>query len=218
MHVHKGDLILDGRRKAVPYAVYVATEDIMANPPADISLGGECAYYYYLQNIDSIQKKFDIEIPESAKEVFYNALYIECFSALELFLSDYVLCKVFSSDEYYAKAQSFLKRISKKQDCTEALVKESDITEKKIRDYFTSTFVFHQFKKAKCLFDYLGLKYPVGCDKDLQEFLYRRNNIVHRFSISNLDRMQVTYAAKADIEELLSSCNSFVSNIINLNS
>ena len=50
--------------------------------------------------------------------------------------------------------------------------------------------------------------------EDLKPFLYKRNNIVHRYSFSNIDRMSVCIITKNDIQDLINATNMFVDKLI----
>lgn len=210
-HSYEGNLVFDQNRKAVPYAYYVAHKGIQVIPPADMFMSGGgagAAYNYFLDHIESIRQKTQITVDDSIKDSYYNSLFIECFSAFELFLSDYVLCMIFTTETCFDKAVSYFKRV------TEASKEyNEDELENKIRDYFTSTFVFHKFDKIKELFESLDLTYPSN-DNELRKLLYKRNNIVHRFSFSNIDRMKITNASLEDVLSILSEIDKFTSEII----
>lgn len=210
-HSYDGNLIFDQNRKAVPYAFYVAHKGVQVIPPADMYVSGggaASAYNYFLDHIDSIKQKAQISIDDSIKDTYYNSLFIECFSAFELFLSDYVLCMIFTTETHFDRAVSYFKKEAES-------IKDynSDELENKIRNYFTSNFVFHKFDKIKELFEILGLVYPED-DKGLRNLLHKRNNIVHRFAVSNTDRMTVTNASIEDVNTLISEIENFTSLVI----
>lgn len=210
-HSYEGNLVFDQNRKAVPYAYYVARKGIQVIPPADMYMsegGAGPAYNYFLDHIESIKQKAQIPVDDSIKDTYYNSLFIECFSALELFISDFVLCMIFTTETYFDRAVSYFKRETETSN-----EYDEDELETKIRNYFTSNFVFHKFDKIKELFESLDLTYPNN-DKELRTFLYKRNNIVHRFAFSNIDRMKVTNASLEDVLSLLREIDRFTSEII----
>lgn len=114
-HKYEGNLVFDKDRKAVPYALYVAHKGIQCEPHAEIAVfgsGGGPAYYYFRDHMNSIKQKAETPVDDSIKDTYYNALFIECFSALELFLSDFVLCSVFTSETCFKKAVTYLLGLS----------------------------------------------------------------------------------------------------------
>lgn len=106
-HSIKGNLVLDKNKRAVPYAIYYAKKGIQVVDSADISAFGSGpgpAFAYYKDNINRLLRKIDYYLPEEKQSSLFNYLYIESFSILELFLSDYTLCLCFQSDVFFERA------------------------------------------------------------------------------------------------------------------
>lgn len=216
---YTGNLFLDSKRKAVPYAIYVAHNDIQCTEKSDIAVhfdGGSSAFYYLKENMDEIKEKLTVAEQNTSNyalnSTLYNALLIECYSSLELFLSDFVLGKVFISEDRFIKARNYCL-----QGTLDNNTLSADLIIKKIRDYFTASFVFHRLDKTKKLFNALDLIYPNSGD-DLKSYLHLRNNIVHRYSISNIDRMTITNASREDVYKIIIAIERFSQNILSLNS
>lgn len=75
--------------------------------------------------------------------------------------------------------------------------------------------VFHQFEKVRKIYEsILGFKLPNT--KELNNMIHRRNNIVHRYAITNIDRMRVCDASYDDITHLLNIVVQFVGQIKNI--
>lgn len=217
-HSYTGNLFLDAKRKAVPYAIYVAHNDIQCCENSDVVChldGGSSALYYLNDNLEGIKEKLTTAKQEhlnnSLLSTFYNALLIECYSSLELFLSDFVLGKVFTSEDKFIKAQNYCQ---KKKQTSVNLSVDSIVT--RIRNFFTGSFIFHRLDKTKELFRALDLLYPDN-DNNIRKFLHLRNNIVHRVSISNIDRMRVTNASEEDVSTLVNAVEQFSQEILTVN-
>lgn len=222
-HSVKGNLVLDKNKRAVPYAIYYAKKGIQVVDSADISAfdsGPGSAFAYYKDNINKLLQKVEYLLPEEIQSSLFNSLYIECFSILELFLSDYTLCLCFQSDVFFKRAITYINGKDKeRRSCKEdhgvapTINRKGKSLELKVRNYFTSTMVFHRFDEVKELFEALEITCP--STDTLKVMLYRRNNIVHRNAFANVDGMQKTNATKNDVLELVQASDTFVDCLMN---
>ena len=109
-HAIRGDLILDKKTRAVPYATYYAkgsvgiAEDAFPGTDLAFSSGFYPAFAYFKEYIAEIRTALEIHVHDEARILYYNGLYLSAFSVLELFLCDFLLCGVFFKEEYYEKA------------------------------------------------------------------------------------------------------------------
>lgn len=205
-HTVNSNLLLNENIRAVPYAVYFTTKGISANSTGDISAypGYGAALEYYKENISKITNLLKLNVPKEMEETWYNGLYTDVFSILELFLSDFILCMIYSNETVYDNAVRFYQTTSNSN--------PSDL-ERNVHNFFFKGVVYHQFDKVKKIFKkILAIEFPEH--KELSKFLHKRNNIVHRFSLSNKDRMRMTNSTSEDVTRLTDISNSFVDNLI----
>lgn len=210
-HSVKSNLVLNATKRAVPYAIYYTKKGIVATSTGDVAAWPGCgaALGYYRDNIATVQRQLNnLSISEDLVQPLYNGLFTDVFSILELFLSDVILCVIYSDEKAFNKAVDYYKL--EKLRNTQVSVTE---IEKRMHKFFFDEVVYHKFKLVDKLFkEIIGIELP-ECD-DLSRFLHKRNNIVHRCSLSNIDRMQVTVVLKNDIEELIDASNKFTDQII----
>lgn len=205
LHAITGDLILNKQKRAVPYAMYVASGSVgiddEACPGTDLvcSPGFYPAFAYFKEYITEIHAALKCPVRDEIKDLYYNGLYISAFSILELFLCDFLLCGVFSCEKYYERAMAVLK-------ITDS-VDQSEV-EKTIKDKVYNT-VFHRFDDIKTLFT-RTFDFGFPDYQELKKRIYRRHNIVHRFSLSNWDRMTVCEASHDDVASLIETIILFV--------
>lgn len=209
-HSVKGNLILDTTKRAVPYAIYYTEKGIAANS-GDIAAwpGYGAAVGYYEDNIAIVQKQLnDSSISKDLIQPLYRGLFTDIFSILELFLSDIILCIIYSDENVFDKAVEYytLNKLGDKQ------LNVAEI-EKRMHKFFFDEVVYHKFNVVDKLYqEIIGVKLP-GYDS-LEKYLHKRNNIVHRYSLSNKDRMLVTNIAKEDIEGLIEASNKFTDQLV----
>lgn len=197
-HSVHSDLILNESRRAVPYAVYLAEKDISVEGPGDISaaISYHAALMYYKENIDKISQLLKCNLPKEIEQTVFYGFYTEVFSLLELFLSDFILCMIYSDETIYEKAVHYYKTSNK---CKNEVLE----IEKKVHHFFFNGVVYHQFDRVKKIFiKLLGIEFPDATE--LSKLLHKRNNIVHRFSFSNIDRMTMIEITMKDIVSLVS--------------
>ena len=229
-HTVKGNLVLSKNKRAIPYAIYVTHGPIYLkeNTNADIGVypGVGAAYEAYKENILRINTVLNKEWKENISEIMGNALYIEVFSTLELFLSDFILCKIYKDNDIFNRAVRFYQsqeteknnrecdvhKRSKSQSNKTLDVKE---IEYRVHKFFFDGVVYHNFDKIKSMFKKV-LSVELPDTKELKSLLHKRNNIVHRASLSNTDRMTLTTASKDDVKKLIKATNIFVSDLVSL--
>ena len=211
IHSVKGNLILDENRRAVPYAIYCTKKGIRATKNSDIVAFPGCgaSLSYFKENIAKIKAQLDVEIPQDVKDAFYKGLFTDVFSSLELFLSDFILCIIYSDIKSYKRAIEYY-RLNRKKNKTE---KNTVKIEKNMHKFFFDEVVYHAFDKVETMFKNI-LNIDIPDTKELKSWLHKRNNIVHRYSFSNIDRMSVCTISKDDVESLLDISNSFVERLI----
>jgi len=211
-HTVNSDLLLNEKLRAVPYAVYYTQKGIAAKSTGDIAAypGYGAAWEYYKENISKISNLLKLNVPKEVEQTFYNGLYTDVFSILELFLSDFILCMIYSNETVYDNAVQYYKDYKTEQGCD--VNKISDI-ERNVHDFFFEGVVYHRFDKVEQMFkQILEIDFPKY--KKLSDYLHRRNNIVHRFSLSNRDRMRMTNSTVEDVTKLIYTSNSFVDSLI----
>lgn len=211
-HTIKSDLILDKHIRAVPYAIYYTEKGIKSdsnsNAPITVCPGYGAALLYFKENLAEIQKLLDTNIDSHIEENFYRGLFIDVFSTLELFLSDVILCLIYHKDKVYENAIERFK--VKKSKNFQTLNKE---IEKEVHNYFFKEIVYHKFDTIDSMFkDLLNVSIPDYTN--LSKYLHKRNNIVHRYSLSNIDRMRVTIINKKVVQDLINTTDDFVDKLI----
>lgn len=205
LHAITGDLILNKQKRAVPYAMYVASGSVgiddEACPGTDLvcSPGFYPAFAYFKEYITEIHTALQCPVRDEIRDLYYNGLYISAFSILELFLCDFLLCGVFSCEKYYERALAAL-------DVTGDF--DQFEVEKALKDKVYKT-VFHRFDDIKTLF-IRTFDFGFPDYQELKKRIFRRHIIVHRFSLSNLDRMTVCDASHDDVASLVEAIILFV--------
>ena len=79
--------------------------------------------------------------------------------------------------------------------------------------FFFDEVVYHRFDEVEKMCKEI-LQVEMPDTKDLKRFLHKRNNIVRRYSFSNIDRMSVCVISKNDIQCLIETSNVFVNKLI----
>lgn len=209
-HTVKSDLILTEKRRAVPYASYFTEKGIAVNlDSADkfyFCRGCGAALGYYRDNIRNISSQLKCDIPKEIEQTFFHGLFTDIFSTLELFLSDFILCMIYTNETVYDKAVLYYKTSKQTQN-------EVSEIEKKVHNFFFNGIVYHKFDKVKDIYtQLLDIEFPDT--EGLRNFLHKRNNIVHRFSFSNIDRMEIITITKKTIEDLIKEMNLFVNKLV----
>lgn len=204
-----GDLVLNENRRAVPYAIYCTEKGIGATSEGDIycARGYMPAWEYYKENIETISAQLIYEIPNGVARTFYQGLFMETFSVLELFLSDFILCIIYSNEMVFKRAIEYFKN-EKNVEYNNSLK-----IERNMHNFFFREVVYHRFDDIRKMFNTIAkIDFPDYIK--LKGFLHKRNNIVHRFSYSNEDRMLLTIINSEDVSELIKYSNKFVSQLI----
>lgn len=199
-HSVVGDLLLDKSRRAVPYAHYVAygSVGLQEGAGADVGLsccnGFDAAFSYFEDYIEEIRRAVAFPIDEKVSNLYFNGLYIEAFSILELFLCDFLMCGVFSEEDYYNRAMNKLWVVERL---------DQYAVEMRIKNVIYHK-VFHKFSEIEALFSGIfDFGFPDWTE--LEKRIHRRHNIVHRYALSNIDRMTVCDATYDDVQDLILS-------------
>lgn len=209
-HTVKGDLILNDNRRSVPYAVYCGEKGIHSTSGGAVCSwsGYGAALEYYKENIAKISNQLNVEIAGDISQILYRGLFTDVFSTLELFLSDFMLCLIYTNEEIFEKAKVFF--CTKKNESGQNVVRD---IESKMHKFFFDEVVYHRFDEVEKMCKEI-LQVEMPDTKDLKRFLHKRNNIVHRYSFSNIDRMSVCVISKNDIQCLIETSNVFVNKLI----
>ena len=206
-HSFSSDLRLNKTRRAVPYALYYSIGGTgVRSDCSDAGLtcapGFFPAFAYLEENLNDIEDALSVPVQVPLRRFLYNGLYVSTFSALELFLSDCLLCGVFSDDFSFSRAVSFF-QLGEVVDPLQVENAVRNETEKKI---------FHRFDHVKKMYkDILGKDLPDT--ESLKEKIHKRHNIVHRCSLSNIDRMTVCDATEEDVHSLIETVAEFASDL-----
>lgn len=213
-HTVNSNLILSECLRAVPYATYFTEKGIavpMENGDKFFCYPGfGAAVGYYKDNISKISSQLKCEIPKEIEQTFFHGLFTDIFSILELFLSDFILCMIYTNETIYDKAVLYYKASDKASKKAKNEVSE---IEKKVHNFFFNEIVYHKFDKVKDIYtQLLDIRFPDT--EGLRNFLHKRNNIVHRFSFSNIDRMKIISITKDTIGDLIKEMNLFVDRLI----
>lgn len=199
-----GDLVLDQSTAVLPYASYCATKDVVDNSQCRSSVNINS---WSERNKDIINKA-NIEIPEECKQHYYNGLFLSLCSSFELAVMDFLLMKITSVQKCYDNAVKYwlLKTDAKHQD------KDYDKYFIPIIKYYTNSVVYHRFRETQQIYkDILDIDLPDFIK--VEKAFKKRNNIVHRYSISNLDRITITNATQADIIDLEQEIGRFLTSL-----
>ena len=191
-------MILNKKKRAVPYAIYIANgsiglKDKTSQSAELICMPGFSPALAYLDDyLKEIESYISMRIPSGVVTPFLNGLFVSTFSILELFLSDFLLCGVFSDEENYLRASSV---------CCRKIGVSALEMENTIRRVISSK-VFHRLDDIALLFrSVLEISFP---DTDqLKRLVHKRHNIVHRYVLSSIDRMTVCDAKEDDIIRLI---------------
>lgn len=199
-----GDLVLDETTAVLPYASYVAMKDISVNslcrPSINVNSWSE-------RNKD-ILNKANIEIPEVCKQHYYNGLFLSLCSSFELAVMDILLMKITTVQKYYDKAVKYWLLKTK----VKHLKMNNDKYFISVIKYFTNTVVYHRFGETQQIYkDILDIDLPNF--SQIETAFRKRNNIVHRYSISNLDRITITNASYIDIVNLEKDVGQFLNSL-----
>lgn len=199
-----GDLVLDESTAVLPYASYVAMGDIAVSASCRPSINVNS----WRERNKDILTKADIEIPGVCKQHYYNGLFLSLCSSFELAIMDILLMKITSVQKYYYNAVKYW--LFK----TDAKHNGNDYDKYFIQiiKYYTNSVVYHRFVEIQQIYkDILDVDFP---DIEIIEKAFRkRNNIVHRYSISNLDRITITNATYTDVISLEQEINKFLTSL-----
>lgn len=201
----RDNLVLNDKKRAVPYAIYYAANSVSISNEGDLKAapGYMAAYCYYKDAMYSITSKLKVEVPAIIEQSTYRGLFMDVFSILELFLSDLILCLIYSDIETFKKAKVFFQ--SKKKRIADLEIE--------MHNFFFKGVIYHRFRDVRDIYkEIVGIDIPDYCK--LGRFLEIRNNIVHRYSFSNKDRMTVDVVSTSNIKELIKTSDVFVFDLI----
>lgn len=141
----------------------------------------------------------DVFFDKKLRAVPYAIYVANGSSVLELFLCDFLMCGVFFKEAYYLNALRVL-NVGENSD--------QYVVEEKIKDVVFHK-VFHRFKEIEELFrGIFDFDFPDW--SELNKRIFRRHNIVHRYALSNIDRMTVCDATTHDVKDLINTIVVFV--------
>lgn len=209
--VVEGNLFLSEKRRYIPYATYLIHGDEIFDERAEtgeswIGDGVTASCLYWKESVERMKEKVLIEVPPLCRDTFYNGLFVECFSALELLLSNIVFSLIYSKQLFFDRAVQYWGRKSDKP------IQTNDDLEYCVHEFF-ATRVYHQFDVINALFKAL-FNFYLPDYAALDNHLHRRNNIVHRHSISNLDWMTEINASPEDVADLIKCSVQFGDELV----
>ena len=201
------DLALSKNLRAIPYAIYYTKNGIEACKGDLASCGNGCcgAYTYFTEHIGHVKKCLSFSVPTEISNSFYNGLYVEITSIIELFLCDALMSCIYSNEQCFKKAEEYYLLHSEKK-------KDSPNDNIHLYNYFQKNFVYHRYNKVKLLFETI-VEITFPSFKEVKTFLNRRDNIVHRFALAGNSRMEVTNADKSILEEYLIVAEKFANSL-----
>lgn len=206
----EGDLILTDKMKAIPYALYYTEKGIVVYNNADSYIGGgyNTSFCYYNDSINYIHSILDKTIDSNAlSEIVYRSLFIDLWSILELLLCDLLLCMMYIYDDVHDLARKYYIR-----KITHGNKTEIKNLAKAEREYFFDKIVYHRFGEVGRMYkNILGVDMPNIAD--VASYIHTRHNIVHRHSLSNIDRMQVSTISRDDVNKFLNDIENFVKEL-----
>lgn len=205
-----GDLILTNKKKAIPYAGYYTDKGICVYEGAQLYAASKyyAAFYYYRDNIAYIRSILNKKIDsEDLEELICKSLFIDLWSALELLLCDLLMCMIYIYDDVHCIATDYYVRKIASPD----KAKTEDIDDAE-REYFFDKIVYHRFSEVGKMYkEILGIKFPKF--NGVRSYIHKRHNIVHRHSLSNLDRMSITVVSREDVEGFMNEVENFVNEL-----
>lgn len=163
------------------------------------------SYLYWEESIGKIEEEAYTEVPVLCRDTFFNGLYVECFSALELLLCNIVFSLIYSNPDSFDRAVIYWSGRAEKPP------KSNEEMEEIIHDFIARR-VYHRFEAINAMYSSVfGFTLPDY--KELMAFLQKRNDIVHRHSFSNHDWMTISDASKEDVLNLIDCSKRFVEEL-----
>ena len=204
----EGDIIFDKKHRAIPYAAYLVHGHVASSSNSNKIPG---VNNYFEESIYDIKKLLEKSVDADIRCVLYKQLYLDVFSAIELYLSEYVLMRIYTNDSCYQRATDYWKTKSKIKNC--GTLSPSEIERR--TNNFIFKMVYHQFDKIDDLYyNVLGVRLPDY--SRLKNALYKRHDIIHRGSISGYDRMTVVEIRKEDVITLIEVVERFYKELNDL--
>lgn len=204
--VVEGDLTLSEDCRYIPFATYFIHGDEVLDTRAKdgvswVGDGTLASFEYWKESMKKMEELSSIEVPPAFARTFLNGLFVECFSAIELLLCNIAFSLIYSNQKYYDNAVLYW---NKKENHA---IRSKEELEFLFHDFF-ATRVYHQFDAINTIFKSV-FRFSLPNYQELKRLLHRRNNIVHRHSMSNLDWMTATNASAEDVKSLLLCANCF---------
>ena len=207
----KGDLILDEQTRALPYASYLVEGMASFESPGNICIYStyDAAYNYYKANMKILKDNCSANIDKKIKSQLYKGLLMDVFSILELFLSDLILCLIYTNIDCFNNALNYF---LKKKEC-QSKKNSARTIEQKMHDFFFKGIVYHRFNDVGKMYkEIANIEFPRH--NRLQQYLFKRNNIAHRYSLSNQDGMRMIIVNHDDITDLINVSDKFANELI----
>ncbi len=205
----EGNLFLSETRRYIPYATYLIHGDEIIDERAKsgdlwVDGGVRASYAYWRESMEQIEEAMRVVIPSACQRALYNGLFVECFSALELLLCNIALSFIYANDVYYGRAVDYW-REKEKDDNTQDNQEDLEYV---VHNFFSNSITYHRFERINSMYkSAFGFELPDH--SALDKHLYRRHNIVHRHSVSNLDWMTFTDASIEDVRDLIRCVKEF---------
>lgn len=208
--VVNGNLVLSEKCRYIPYATYLIHGDEIIDERSEsgelwLGDGVDASYAYWEESIIRMEEIVEVELPPSCHDTFYNGLYVECFSGLELLLCNIVFSLIYSKQTFFDRAVIYWSGRK------ESPPKTNEEMEGIIQDFFANR-VYHRFDIVNAMFKSV-FSFTLPNYKSLERHLHKRNNIVHRHSISNLDWMSIMDATKEDVLKLIRCSKEFAEKL-----
>lgn len=208
--VVNGNLYLSEKCRYIPFATYIIHGDEILDERARsgeswIGDGVLASYMYWEESIGKMEDESNTEIPLFCRDTFFNGLYVECFSALELLLCNMVFSLIYSKQDFFDRAVIYW------SGRTEKPPKTNEEMEEIIQDFFAKR-VYHRFDTINAMFSSVfGFTLPDY--NELMVYLQKRNNIVHRHSFSDRDWMTISDATLDDVLKLIECAKIFAKEL-----
>lgn len=157
---------------------------------------------------NEIRDRANDRIIHDCESYYYNGLYLALYSSFELALMDMLLLKVTAYEKYYKQEVSYWIKKENVQN-VKADLDEYFIT---IIKYYINSVVYYRFDDVYSKFKEILNVYLPSTLK-LRLFFRKRDNIVHRFAISNLDRITITNVNRSNVIDLFDEIDLFLSQL-----
>ena len=206
----EGNLFLSETRRYIPYATYLIHGDEIIDERAKsgdlwVDGGVRASYAYWRESMEQIEEVMREDIPAVCQRALYNGLFVECFSALELLLCNIALSFIYANDAFFERAVDYWKE---KEGAEEETLEDKEDLEFVVHNFFSQSITYHRFGRINTMY-HKAFDFELPNHEALDQHLYRRHNIVHRHSVSNLDWMSFTDATVEDVRDLIRCVKEF---------